>query len=567
MTPSMLWGSGMLELFNALPDVARIMVVLSVVAVAGLALGRITVGGIGLGIGGVLFAGLAVGHLAGLWGVALDVHVLHFVREFGLILFVYTIGVQVGPGFFAALKRQGLGLNLMAAAIVVLGGITAALIHLVMGVPLPVVLGIFSGAVTNTPSLGAAQEILAAVGAGGERQLLPSLGYAVAYPFGIAGILIAMTVVRTVFRLDVTAEAAAFDRQRSAQVAALEKLDVAIRNPGVVGTSLKDIQVMGELGVVASRLLRDGNLMVPHPDTRIEIGDVLHLVGPRANLERMKRFLGQEAEVTLTTKGTDVRWDRLVVTSDHVLGKTIAQLNMTDSYDVVISRVNRAGVELVPSPALHLQFGDILTAIGKPADLARAAAVLGNSQRRLQQVEFIPVFIGILLGVLIGSIPLYVPGMPAAMKLGLAGGPLVAAIVLARIGHLGPLVWFMPPAANHALREIGIVLFLAVVGVLSGGKILYTLDHRDALKSKGYSAGITLVPLLLVGFYARVVAKQNYLTICGLLSGSMTDPPALAFANALSPSEAPALAYATVYPLVMCLRILAPQILVLLLWS
>ncbi len=566
MTAFRLWGWGMLELFNGLPDVARIMLVLSVVAITGLGLGHIKVKGIGLGIGGVLFAGLAAGHLAAMAGITFDAHAMHFVREFGLILFVYTIGVQVGPGFFAALKRQGLGLNLMAAAIVVLGGVTAALIHLVMGVPLPAILGVFSGAVTNTPSLGAAQEILAAVGASADQQVLPSLGYAVAYPFGIAGILIAMTVVRAVFRLDIGQEAAAFDRQRREQVAALEKLDVAIRNPGVIGTSLKDIQLFGELGVVASRLLRGGQLMVPHPDTRIAAGDVLHLVGPRPNLERMKRFLGQEADVTLTTKGTDVRWDRLVVTNEHVLGKTIAQLDMADGYDVVISRVNRAGVELVPAPALHLLFGDILTAIGKPDDLARAAAVIGNSQRRLQQVEFIPVFIGILLGIIIGSIPLYLPGMPAAMKLGLAGGPLVAAIVLARIGHLGPLVWFMPPAANLALREIGIVLFLAVVGVLSGGKFLDTLIHGDGMLWMVYGTIITLVPLLLVGFYARVVAKQNYLTICGLLSGSMTDPPALAFANGLSPSEAPALAYATVYPLVMCLRILAPQILVLLLW-
>lgn len=556
----------MFELFSGLPEVARIMLVLSVVAIAGLGLGHIRIKGVGLGIGGVLFAGLAAGHLAAEAGIVFDGHVMHFIREFGLILFVYTIGVQVGPGFFAALKRQGLGLNLMAAAIVVLGGATAAVIHLVMGVPLPAILGVFSGAVTNTPSLGAAQEILTAVGVPDDQQALPSLGYAVTYPFGIAGILIAMTLVRAVFRIDVGREAAAFERQQREQAAALETLDVAIRNPGVLGTSLKDIQLLGDLGVVASRLLRDGHLMVPHPDTRIQTGDVLHLVGPRANLERMKRFLGQEADVTLTTRGTDVRWERLVVTNGHVLGKTIAQLDMADAYDVVISRVNRAGVELVPTSALRLQFGDILTAIGKPGDLARAAAVIGNSQRQLQQVEFIPVFIGILLGIIVGSIPLYLPGMPAAMKLGLAGGPLVVAIVLARVGHLGPLVWFMPPAANLALREIGIVLFLAVVGIASGSRFLDTLVHGDGLLWMLYGALITLAPLLLVGFYARVVAKQNYLTVCGLLSGSMTDPPALAFANALSPSEAPALAYATVYPLVMCLRILAPQILVLLLW-
>ncbi|HYG86320.1 MAG TPA: putative transporter [Azospirillum sp.] len=556
----------MLDLFQGLSDIARVMLMLSAVAISGLALGHLKVRGVGLGIGGVLFTGLAAGHIARATGIGFDHHVLHFVREFGLILFVYTIGVQVGPGFFAALKRSGLGLNLMAAAIVLLGMLTAAAIHLVAGVPLPAVLGIFSGAVTNTPSLAAAQEILGAVGASADQQAMPSLGYAVAYPFGIVGILIAMAVVRQVFGIDPVAEAAAFDQQRRAQLESLETLDVAIRTPGVVGTPLRDIHLFGGAGIVASRLLRGGKLMVPHPETQIEEGDVLHLVGPRPKLERMKAYLGQEADVTLTTKGTDVRWERLVVTREHVLGKSIAQLDLADAYGVVISRVNRAGVELVPSPALHLQFGDILTAIGKPADIQRVAGLLGNAPRRLQQVEFIPVFIGIALGVLLGSIPLYVPGMPAPLKLGLAGGPLVAAIVLARVGHFGPLVWFMPPAANMALREIGIILFLAVVGLLSGGRFVETLLSGEGLVWIGCGAVITLVPLLVVGLFARGAQRLNYLSLCGLLSGSMTDPPALAFANAMTPSEAPALAYATVYPLVMCLRILVPQILVLLLW-
>ncbi|HEY0833967.1 MAG TPA: putative transporter [Azospirillum sp.] len=554
----------LLEMFNGLSDVARVVLALSIVAVAGLALGHVKVKGVGLGIGGVLFAGIAAGHLAREAGVAFDAHVLHFVREFGLILFVYTIGIQVGPGFFAALKRAGLGLNLMAASIVILGGATAAAIHLVTGAPLPAVLGVFSGAVTNTPSLGAAQEILSAVGAPADQRALPSLGYAVTYPFGIAGILLTMAVLRAVFRIDTAREAAAFERQRRAEVANLETLDVAVRTPGVAGTFLKDI--LGNDGVIASRLLRDGALQVPQPGTVVQAGDVLHLVGPRPKLEKLKVYLGQEYERPLTTKGTDIRWDRLVVTNAHVLGKSIAQLDVADAYGVVISRVNRAGIELVPSAALKLQFGDILTAIGNPADLGRVATLMGNSQRRLQQVEFIPVFIGIALGILLGSIPLYVPGMPAPMKLGLAGGPLVAAILLSRLGKLGPLVWFMPPAANTALREIGIVLFLAVVGLMSGGRFVETLIEGQGLSWMLYGVLITLVPLLIVGFYALAVGKLNYLTACGLLSGSMTDPPALAFANALSTSEAPALAYATVYPLVMCLRILAPQVLVLLLW-
>ncbi|OYD86313.1 putative transporter [Azospirillum brasilense] len=556
----------LIDLFNGLPDIARIMLMLSVVAASGLALGQIKVRGVGLGIGGVLFAGIAAGHAAKALGLTFDHHVLHFMREFGLILFVYTIGVQVGPGFFAALKKSGLTLNLLAAALVGLGVLVAVAIHEIGGVPLPAVLGIFSGAVTNTPSLGAAQEMLREVGAAAAEINTPSLGYAVAYPFGIVGILITMGLIRVLFRIDPAAEAEAFERRRRAQVETLETLDVAVRNRSAMGLPLRDMELFGDQGVMVSRLLREGRLQVPHPDTCLRAGDVVHLVGPRVKLETTKRLLGEAAEVTLTTKGTDMRWDRLVVTNEHVLGKAIGQLDLADAYDVVVSRVNRAGVELVPSPALHLQFGDILTAIGKPSDLQRVAALMGNSARRLQQVEFVPVFIGILLGVLLGSIPFYIPGMPAPLKLGLAGGPLVAAILLARIGHVGPLVWFMPPAANMALREIGIVLFLAVVGLMSGDRFVETLVHGDGLLWIGCGVLVTLIPLLVVGVVARAFARQNYLTICGLLSGSMTDPPALAFANAMSASEAPALAYATVYPMVMFLRILAPQLIVLFLW-
>ncbi len=556
----------LLSLFNGLPDIARIMLTLSLIAAAGLALGQIKIKGVGLGIGGVLFAGLAGGQIAASLGVKLDTHVLHFLREFGLILFVYTIGVQVGPGFFAALKRSGLTLNLLAVALVAGGVMVAVILHKGLGLPLPAVLGLLSGAVTNTPSLGAAQQILAEVGAPAAALETPSLGYAIAYPFGIVGILIAMMTVRAVFRLDPVAEAKLFDDRRRAEVTVIDTLDVAVRNPTVFGSALRDIHLFGDLGIVASRMMRGGRLCVPHPDTAIQPGDVFHLVGPRPKLEQLRAFLGDVSDVPLTTKGTDVRWDRLVVTANAVLGKTIGQLNLADAYDVVVSRVNRAGVELVPSPSLSLQFGDIVTAIGKPDDLQRVAHLVGNAPRRLQQVDFIPVFIGIALGVLLGSIPVYVPGMPAPLKLGLAGGPLVVAIALARLGHAGPLVWFMPPAANLALREIGIVLFLAVVGFLSGDRFLDTLLHGDGALWIACGAAITLLPLLIVGLAARALFGLNYLTVCGLLAGGMTDPPALAFANALSPSEAPSLAYATVYPLVMFLRILAPQLIVLFLW-
>jgi putative transport protein len=490
---------------------------------------------------------------------------LDSVREFGLILFVYSIGIQVGPGFFSALKRSGLALNLLASGLVVMGVLTAVAIHLGADLPLPVVLGLFSGAVTNTPSLGAAQQVLKEVGASPEVLGLPSLGYAMAYPFGIAGILLTMLGLRAVFNLDPVTAASAFDERRRSEVAAVETMNLMLRNAALAGRTIGDLGELPQAGVIVSRMMRQGKLRVPHNGTRLETGDILHLVGCRKGLERMQTILGPQTDERLTTKGTDLAWARVVVTNASVLGRSISALNVEDTHDVRISRVVRSGVELVANPALRLEFGDIVNVIGKPERINEAASILGNSERRLQQVHLVPMFLGIALGLLLGSIPLAIPGMPAPLKLGFAGGPLIAAIVLARIGHVGPLVWFMPPVANTALRELGIVLFLAVVGFRSGDKFIDTLINGDGLSWMAYGAMITIFPLATVALIGHLFMRMNYLSLCGLLAGSMTDPPALAFANALTPSEAPALAYATVYPLVMCLRIIAPQVMVLLL--
>jgi putative transport protein len=305
---------------------------------------------------------------------------------------------------------------------------------------------------------------------------------------------------------------------------------------------------------------------VPHPESELHVGDVLHLVGPRSKLDECRLLFGEEAGVSLTTKGTNLKWERIVVTSSAVLGKPIAALNIHGLHGVVISRVSRAGVELVPNAALKLEFGDILNVIGKPDDLKGVACLIGNSDRRLQQVEMVPMFLGIALGAIIGSIPIFLPGMPAPLRLGLAGGTLIVAILLARVGHLGPLVWFMPPAVNLALREVGIVLFLAVLGVASGERFVETLASGVGLPWMAWGILVTALPSVVTGLIARGVMKLNFLTICGMLAGAQTNPPGLAYASAVTTSEAPALAYATVYPLAMCLRILAPQVLVLLLW-
>ncbi|WP_254434787.1 putative transporter [Magnetospirillum sp. UT-4] len=556
-----------MDLLAAMPPVARAVFVLSLVAAAGLALGQVKVRGVGLGIGGVMFAGIAGGHVAHRAGLDLSPETMDFVRDFGLILFVYTIGIQVGPGFFAALRRTGLALNALALLMVGLSVAVAALLHLTLDLPLAAMLGVFSGAVTNAPALAAAQTVLREVGAPAAQLAIPGLAFAVTYPFGIAGNLLAMGLIRGVFRIDPAAEAAAFEARRQAEARALETLDVVVRNESLVGERLGGLTLLPSLHVVASRLLRDGRLSVPTGETELRHGDVLHLVGPGPSLRQARMLFGGEAAVGLTTtKGSDVKWERLVVTANGVLGASIAELNLTDTIGVVISRVNRAGIELAPAAALKLQFGDILTVIGRPEDLHAAAARLGNSERRLQTAEMVPVFIGFALGAVVGSLPLFLPGMPAPLRLGMAGGPLVVAILLARLGNLGPLVWFMPPAANLALRELGIVLFLAVLGLGSGGRFVETLAGGSGLPWMLYGVLVTMVPLVVTGLVARAVLGLDLLTICGVLAGSQTNPPGLAYANALGVSQAPALAYATVYPLAMCLRILAPQILVLMLW-
>ncbi len=548
-------------------DVALSTSLLALVAVLGLWIGNWRIYGVGLGIGGVLFGGIAVGHFVGYFGAQLDMHTLHFIQEFGLILFVYTIGIQVGPGFFASLRTSGLKLNMFAALLVLLGFVVAFLIHKLFGVPLPVILGTYSGAVTNTPSLGAGQQILSELGAQSSEMGVMGMGYAVAYPFGICGILLTMWLVRLVFKINVEREARHFEQQSGHQKRNLQTINLAIRNPNLDGLMLQEIPSLEDGQVICSRLKRGEALMVPHATTRVQLNDLVHLVGEPEALKRVKLVIGEEVEASLSTQGTDLRVVRVVVTNEQVLSKSLLELDLKVKYDVVVSRLNRAGIELVPSNHSTLQFGDILNLVGRPEAIEAVASLVGNAQQKLQQVQMLPVFIGIGLGVVLGSIPFYIPGFPAALKLGLAGGPLVVALILSRIGSIGPLYWFMPPSANLALRELGIVLFLAVVGLKAGGNFVETLVQGEGMLWMAFGVAITLIPLMTVAVLARWLAQINYLTLCGLLAGSMTDPPALAFANNLHPtSEASSLAYATVYPLVMFLRILSPQLLAILLW-
>ncbi|EFB6064876.1 putative transporter [Escherichia coli] len=485
-----------------------------------------------------------------------------------ILALVAVVGLFIGNVKF---RVSGLRLNLFAVLIVIIGGLVTAILHKLFDIPLPVVLGIFSGAVTNTPALGAGQQILRDLGTPMEMVDQMGMSYAMAYPFGICGILFTMWMLRVIFRVNVETEAQQHESSRTNGGALIRTINIRVENPNLHDLAIKDVPILNGDKIICSRLKREETLKVPSPDTIIQLGDLLHLVGQPADLHNAQLVIGQEVDTSLSTKGTDLRVERAVVTNENVLGKRIRDLHFKERYDVVISRLNRAGVELVASGDISLQFGDILNLVGRPSAIDAVANVLGNAQQKLQQVQMLPVFIGIGLGVLLGSIPVFVPGFPAALKLGLAGGPLIMALILGRIGSIGSigkLYWFMPPSANLALRELGIVLFLSVVGLKSGGDFVNTLVNGEGLSWIGYGALITAVPLITVGILARMLAKMNYLTMCGMLAGSMTDPPALAFANNLHPtSGAAALSYATVYPLVMFLRIITPQLLAVLFWS
>lgn len=545
-------------------SVAQSSVVLALVIGSGLALGSVRVLNVSLGIAGVLFTALAAGHFLHRFDVRINQEHLEFAREFGLILFVYTIGVQVGPGFLASLRRQGLPLNLMAAAIVLLGLLITIGVWRFAGVDAPAAAGLLAGATTNTPSLAAAQQALKDLkNISPDDLALPGMAYAVAYPFGIVGTILVMLLIKGLFRIDPRCEFEALARLLERERPKLASINLEVRNPNLDGLKIVEIPTLAESGVVISRLVSGGRPRVAMRDTVIHVGDVLHAVGPREKLDQLRIIIGQESKLDVKQLPSNITARRILVTKPHVLGETVAELNLGQRFGVMVTRINRAEIELPPA-GTRLQFGDTVVVVGEPEAIKRVAAELGDSVRQLNHPQVIPIFIGIALGILVGSWPLDL-GLPAPVKLGLAGGPLIVAIVLSRLGNIGSVVWYMPASANFMLRELGIVLFLACVGIRSGGGFWATLTSGQGFYWMSWAAVITFVPLLLVALVARAVYRINYLTLCGMLAGSVTDPPALAFASHLTGSDAPSISYATVYPLVMLLRVLGAQIMVLLL--
>lgn len=537
---------------------AQSLLILSLVTALGLFAGSLRVFGVQLGVAGVLFSGILFAH----FGFGIDPHVLEFAREFGLLIFVYTIGLQVGPGFVASLKRRGFALNLLALSIVAMNVAIVIGVHKLGKVEMPDAIGILSGATTNTPSLAASQQMLKDhAGAADETVKRPALSYAMVYPFGVLGTIFSMLLLRFILRVDIKKEADALTHSR--KKSAFETLNLEITNPNLNGLSLKNIPALDEFQIVISRVLHDGRVQVAEPETILATGDVLLAVGRRENLDKLRVLVGPESKVDLQKLPSDVTARQIIVTRPNALGTTLDELALLERFGVTVTRVVRAEVEWSPLSDFRLQFGDVLMVVGEEDDIRKVAHELGDSPKQLNHPQLVPVFLGIGLGVMLGSIPIYLPGIPVPFKLGLAGGPLLVAIFLSRLGSLGPLSWYMPTPANFMLREVGISLFLACVGLKAGSGFAETLLRGDGLFWMTCGAAVTFLPELIAGLIGRLAMKLNFLTICGVLAGSMTSPPSLAFAGTYTRSDQPSVSYATVYPMVMLLRVLSVQLLLL----
>lgn len=551
------------ELHESQP-IAHAVGLLALVCVLGMALGSVKFRGIGLGTAGVLFAGILVGHFF----EPPDHHTLDFVKEFGLILFVFTIGLQLGPGFFAALRKQGVKLNVLAATIVVLGAATAPLLGWLAGFDPAAVLGVFSGASTNTPSLGAGTQTLGTLpDITQDRLTLPALAYAVTYPTAIVGIIFTLLLLKRIFRVDPAREAAAFAERNRSKAEPLERRTLVVANANLEGVSIETIPGRLETGVTISRMRRGEETHVATDATVIHVGDRIVVIGTRAGIDQFERVVGYRSDEDLVLTESNVTFRRVVVTDRDVLGKTVGELSLDDRFGVAVTRVTRADIEMSAVPGLRLQYGDQVQITGTAQDLDKAAKALGNSLKELNETHFIPFFIGIVLGIALGTLPIAFPGLPQPVKLGLAGGPLIVALILGRVGRIGRQVWHMPVNTNLAFREFGIALFFAAVGLNAGAKFFETVFSTTGVQWLLAGICVTVLPLVVVGVFARVVWKLNFMDLSGLIAGSMTDPPALAFASNVAASDAPTVAYATVYPLTTLMRILSAQVLAILLFQ
>ena len=555
----------LINLFVSPDSVAHIALLYAMVIAIGVYLGKIKFGGIALGVTFVLFAGILAGH----FGLTAPTNILTFIQDFGLILFVFMIGLQVGPGFFESFGKGGITLNMLSVGTVLLNVAVMFACYFIFfdtsnPVNLPMMVGTMYGAVTNTPGLGAANEALSSVFPNGGAPQIAS-GYACAYPLGVLGIIGATIALRFICRISLNKEEKALeDADAEDTHVKPHQMHLQVTNSYLAGRTILQIHDFLNRDFVCSRLLHDGHVTIPNRDTILELGDQLFIVCAEADAEAIIAFIGPEIKVAWEKTDQPMVSKRILVTKSSINGKTLGQMHFSSVYGVNVTRITRQGMDLFASPHLPLQVGDRVMVVG-PEDLVnRVADVLGNSIKRLDAPNIATIFIGILVGIIFGSLPIAIPGMPVPLKLGIAGGPLIIAILIGRYGYKIRLVTYTTTSANMMLREIGLVLFLASVGIKAGAGFWDTVVQGDGLKYVYTGFIITIIPILIIGTLARLKYKFNYFTIMGMIAGTYTDPPALAYANQSCSKEAPAIGYSTVYPLSMFLRILAAQLTILL---
>ena len=549
----LLWGEG----------IGHSILLLSFVIAAGIQLGKIKVFGVSLGITLVLFVGIILGH----FGFTINHNVIHFFKEFGLILFVYSVGMQVGPGFFSSFKQGGITLNMLACGIVFLGVLTAVILHYATGIPMPTMVGILSGAVTNTPGLGAAQQAFSDMHGVSDNTI--ALGYAVAYPLGVIGIILSIILIKYIFRVSFDKENEQLNSEDSSHTNEAKPISLIVKNPAIFNKTVAELSnLLEHRDFVISRVWRDSNkqIEIASANTVLQENDKVFVITTETDAETIKTFIGEEIDME---RKQWIRMEsqfinrRILITKPELNGKRLGQLKLRKLYGINITRINRAGVDLVAKPGLTLQVGDRVNVVGTETAVSNVEKVLGNSMKRLNEPNLITIFVGIALGIVLGSIPISFPGIPQPVKLGLAGGPLVVAILISRFGYHYKLITYTTQSANLMLREIGITLFLACVGISAGDGFVDTIVNDGGFAWIGYGFIITFVPLMIIGCIGRYFCKVNYFTLMGLIAGSTTDPPALAYSNATAGNDAPSVGYATVYPLTMFLRVLTAQLLIL----
>ena len=545
--------------FFTTQSIGSTMLYLCLTAFTGVILGKLGVKGIKLGIAGVLFTGIFIAHFR----APIDEHILHFIRDFGLILFVYSIGLSMGPRFFSSFKKDGLLLNLLAVGIVLGGFIAAYLVYHFTDLSPAVVIGILCGAVTNTPSLGAAQQVLTEQGTAAAVVSETGMAYALAYPFGIIGIIVTMLLIRLIFRINVDSEVDSYKESLSNSEIELQSVEITVANPALFGKDIDFVKHIMDKELAVSRIVRNGESMIATDKDIIQEGDIIYGVSAQNLIDNLELKIGK---VKITDNRSEIPGSlgmiNVLLTNNKLAGKTIEQVGIYRRYPANVTRIYRSGMKILPNLHTTLELGDTIRVVGKKEILNDVKKELGDSINELAKPNIISIFLGIFVGVVLGSIPVFIPGLPAPAKLGLAGGPLLIAILLGYKGRIGTLSFYMTPGANMFMRELGIILFLSCVGLLSGERFIETLLN-GGWQWMLYGVAITFIPIFIAAIIGRML-NLNYLKICGCIAGSMTDPPALEFANSIAPVQAQGAAYATVYPLTMFLRVLLAQIFILL---